>query len=1493
MLPQDRAGSVCGDRAPPGPLPAARAAGRERRMPAEPSAVGDDYPVPVIENGLRLLSPTDLAQYIMLGQCQRHLRLRLHQRRLGTGFLRRANVRAQEIPPLRTRSGAAFEQEVLEAIERRVPVADLRDEHPGETGVVDNERVVELARDLRPGEVVVAAQPFLQAAVGGWLLRGQADLIRLERNADGDLLALPIDIKRSATSRVEHRLQVAFYDRMLRAILDEAGVALAGSDLGILYRGPAVPDPDLADDERQKLERQAADAAGLLGVEAGAYLDVVADADAFRAELDRLVFDPDSLSAGVAARPFAAVPFHLGQRCDQCLYAGFCLRWTREHDDVSLVPFLSDRDKSILRLHRIDTVAALAALKEPVPGGDGKPNLTTLRPAPGAEAVVEALHVSPPVGPRLDELVHRARRIRRDTDGGVAALSYIPSKGPSSLPASTPTVHPNLVRVFLDVQTDEQTGRVYLAGSFVSAAKDGAEAPERQRAVVHVAGRPPDAADEAGLLVRWVRETLEAIDGLAQPDPAGGRTAPIHVVMWSGAEQRALLDALDRNAQDVLGATALHEFLTQLAGFDSPVLSLLSEEIRIHKNYPFLCQSLQAVSRYLRFDWGTFREVFNRRLFDDRLPLDRVAHNGSAKTWYTARARFASAIPQEYAYAAWDDLPPPRPGDEDPFRDYRAVTTRDLTAFQEKRLRAMHHVANDIRPNADTVKTPFALPELRDFSDRARTLADALHEFMLIERHVELAEWRAARNAPPEQRVLAGASLLVRYLPEDQEPEVRERNAAWREWTARRGAELAALKLANPEATWKDLPKDPDAPPSIVGATVRLRLTTAGVGAPLTEVLGLSGFREGDWVVARPRWTVDSTLPPEQQTRRPQTPKQLLYGMRGSLERLEIERDGEGRAVNAWAHLAVEAKHANNMQPFAFSAFAEPFDDDETWTIEPDPNDLYGYGIWKVVQGIREGKPNALLTRLAGGGEPVAWPAVAAAAQARFLAGLEALWTAGHFHDLPAEVRQYVGRRGEEPLLLVQGPPGTGKSYTTAFALFARIQGAMATGTPFRVGACANTHAAVDVLLEKLVEVRGLLGRWRLAHPTLFADHFDQRLLDVPLFRFEPKAEPPAGVGVMSRDTPKGEPKPVDRVNAAGWCVVAGTPAGLKNLCNGRSKAPGATLDCLVLDEASRMKVPEAVAAAIPLTAAGAVIVVGDHRQMQPIRKHDWEEEPRKTFQEYKVYRSVFDTVQDNAREPIRLSESHRLHEAMAEFLRQEVYHKDDIDYRSARRWTIRSGSAARPVAAFVDAVLRPEFPLVAVVHDERESQLRNETERDLIAPIAAEVLAREYGLREGFGIVVPHRAQRALLQDALRGLVVGDDAATVAAEEAVDTVERFQGGERDVIVVSATESDPAYLLAAGEFLYDPTRLTVALSRAKRKLVLVAARSVFEVFSPEEETFENALLWKNLLRRTCTELVWEGEIAGHAVRAWGKRVRPEEEVGGVLDAVGDGLLSPG
>jgi hypothetical protein len=129
-----------------------------------------------------------------------------------------------------------------------------------------------------------------------------------------------------------------------------------------------------------------------------------------------------------------------------------------------------------------------------------------------------------------------------------------------------------------------------------------------------------------------------------------------------------------------------------------------------------------------------FRDLFKARLFDYHGKLDI---DGQSE-WYTRRSRFASSVPLEYAYAAWGQLPTPAPGKGDEFADFRGVTTGLLTAFEARRLEALEHVAASITGNPNTQKTPFVLPDLARYEDKADDLAHALHEFVTIER---LAVW--------------------------------------------------------------------------------------------------------------------------------------------------------------------------------------------------------------------------------------------------------------------------------------------------------------------------------------------------------------------------------------------------------------------------------------------------------------------------------------------------------------------------------------------------------------------------------------------------------------------------------------------------------------------------------------------------------------------------------------------------------------------------------
>ncbi len=1459
---------------------------------ADDTLVTDEFDVGLGTDGRIRISPTDVSQFIRLDQCERYLRLRLHERFAGTRFMYDYGVVPQSIPFLLTRSGGKFEggiEQATAALFRSVNLAAGITNPQSRTD--DNDHVVALTRDLDPGKILVVFQPRLRVALGIWDVRGDIDVLRLSRDPSGALRILIADIKSSTSAKVEHRLQVAFYSEMVAALLAGAGIAVERIDLGVLYRGPsddARPATE-GDSARRDLER--AQARDLLGVEDG-LLELVADAESYRGSVRDLVTGDRSTTRRVAQEPFADIPFHLTYKCDGCLYNEFCMKRSAEGDDLSLLPHLTEQDKRALRRNGLSTTGGLAALKDLRREGritvDGElQERTELVPAPGKSVLARRLAATWPVGPRLDELIHRARRYRRWKKDPVDALTYIPSKGYGSLPYCDAAQNPNLVRVYVDAQHDYLLDRIYLLGALVVASEGGVEPLGRRRSVVRLSeGSPDDLASEESLFVGWIDATLRAIAELAAPDQEGRPRAPIHLVFFDGFAQRVLLDGLARHAGTILRATPLYDFVTQLAAFDSPIATFLDREIRDQKNYPMVCQSLQAVAAFLRFDWNAgvpYRDLFRARLFDfwAKLdpPVDPSAETPGVGSWYTGRARFNSQIPLEYAYAAWGDLPGVPVKGTDELAPYRDATPALLRGFHGRRLEAMEHVAKDFRGNKQTEKTPFDLPNLGEFEQKARTLAHALEEFVTIERHVVLSAWKRERLAPPEQRVLAGQTLVVRYLEEDQEPGVAEANRDNERRRLLKEAQRAAFYEARPDAKRFARTREEKAASdwSQEGMRFRLRLECADLACDLDEVLGLTTLKPGDWLVIYPRWTVDGRRPVGEQVPFTPTAKQMLYGMRVELDRITVRRDGE-RAVEAWAEVVMKGSRGGGGGPpgFTFGTINErPLEAGTAYTLDPNPNDIYGSWAAQVAEGLAAGGENTIYAALAGKERPLPlWPEAGAEGQARFMAGLDALHAAGALHGFEPSKRGFIGGHGSAPILLVQGPPGTGKSYSTAFALLARLQGAMAADQNFRTFVSCKTHAATDVLLGNVATVRAMLRGFAATHPEIFAAYFDPRLLDVPLFRLRPRGEVPCGVVALPKDDERGPgaPRAIESIEASRWGVVAATPGGVYGLIKERwpkELFAHRLADCLVLDEASQMNLPEAAMAALPLAPDGRLVVVGDHRQMPPIVKHDWSSEPRRTFQEFRSYESVFLALLPLEPPMVKFEESFRLHADMAEFLRREIYAQDGIDYHSKRREVIE----ARPVGdAFVDAVLTPEHPLVVVVHDETESQVRNLFEQQLIAPIL-ELLADPsgHGLDpvEGLGVVVPHRAQRAALQEEVPSLTLIDPATGAVTLSAVDTVERFQGGERTVILVGATESDREYLLASGKFLLDPRRLTVAMSRAKRKMVLVAARSVFELFSADEETFANSQLWKNLLRRTCTVPLWMGERGGHRVEVWG------------------------
>jgi hypothetical protein len=281
-----------------------------------------ELPVDLNARGERRISPTDVSQFLRLEQCERYLRLRLHERSGHYHFLRDYGVYPQSIPPLLTRSGADFEEAVEQAIGECYQTHDFGADGPRGSGRdVSNAEVVAAARSVACDQTVVLFQPRLLVELEGWLIRGDIDILRLERDQAGQLHVLIADMKSSTSAKVEHRLQVAFYHEMLAALFAREGVEHAEIAMAILYRGSAAGDEGLGDEDRARREEERAAAGRVFGVQDG-LLEVVADPESYRGAVRDLVTGTSSTATRVAGTPFDELPFHLDSKCDGCLYNG-------------------------------------------------------------------------------------------------------------------------------------------------------------------------------------------------------------------------------------------------------------------------------------------------------------------------------------------------------------------------------------------------------------------------------------------------------------------------------------------------------------------------------------------------------------------------------------------------------------------------------------------------------------------------------------------------------------------------------------------------------------------------------------------------------------------------------------------------------------------------------------------------------------------------------------------------------------------------------------------------------------------------------------------------------------------------------------------------------------------------------------------------------------------------------------------------------------------
>ncbi len=452
-------------------------------------------------------------------------------------------------------------------------------------------------------------------------------------------------------------------------------------------------------------------------------------------------------------------------------------------------------------------------------------------------------------------------------------------------------------------------------------------------------------------------------------------------------------------------------------------------------------------------------------------------------------------------------------------------------------------------------------------------------------------------------------------------------------------------------------------------------------------------------------------------------------------------------------------------------------------------------------------------------------------------------------------------------LALIEGPPGTGKSFLLGWIIIALILEAQQAGRPLRLAVSALTHRAIDNVLRKVAE---LVTRHRI-------DNFPARLLKWGRWQEEGPTGPeqagtPAGFGVVAFED-RGE------IELSRHLVLGATGYGLYHLFGGGKGDFPAIFDWVVFDEASQILVPQALLSLV--YGKGSYLFLGDVKQLPPIvmGRHGNRGQGRTapltlsgwgnpsladgpTLSRSEACQSILAHLlerYDNDHR-VRLDMTYRLNQELCDFPSRMWYEgtlhpapgnaRARLDLSPPSRSFPREGEGEHDLPRILD----PERPVTLVLADHRGCHQQSELEATIVARLAYCLLVRHEFSPDRLAIISPHRAQNNAIARQLRGLL-GERELPLPV---IDTVERLQGSERDVIIFSLTTSDPDQVL--GEFINDPNRFNVAITRARQKLIVVGSHAFFLAIPQNDKTLTANRCFKEFFqfcRSQGSLFVWE------------------------------------
>ncbi len=390
--------------------------------------------------------------------------------------------------------------------------------------------------------------------------------------------------------------------------------------------------------------------------------------------------------------------------------------------------------------------------------------------------------------------------------------------------------------------------------------------------------------------------------------------------------------------------------------------------------------------------------------------------------------------------------------------------------------------------------------------------------------------------------------------------------------------------------------------------------------------------------------------------------------------------------------------------------------------------------------------------------------------------------------DLESDALQAIAAL-ENSYLFIQGPPGAGKTYISSCIIVDLIK------RKKKIGITSNSHKAIHNLLKKVENIAAEKGV-RFHGIKKASDSNDESRFNGKFIRSVTKT------GNMSLDA--------NLFAGTAWAFADPHFDG--------------KLDYLVIDEAGQVATANVVAMA---TAAKNIILVGDQMQLgQPIQGIHPGEAGLSVLEFLLGDHSTIP-----AKRGIFLGQTRRMRPSICRFISDAFYDGRLIAHESTAEQSLN-----------LQDVDLPNEGIVMIRAEHKECSQKSIEEGEIIKTKYHALLGQKFSDKDGNTRPI---TENDILVVAPYNLQVNHLRSILPENAKVGTIDKFQGQEAPIVLISMVTSSAEDLPRNIEFLYSKNRLNVAISRAQCLAVVVANPKLLEIscHTVEQMKLVNTFCW--------------------------------------------------